>query len=523
MKYFLIIDAGTSSVRAILFDTNGVQIDVSQQTWEHISIDGVSNSMGFDFEKNWGLITRCIKNVIKSSAIDSKSIVAISATSMREGIVLFDKNGNPIWAVANIDARASVEIAQIEQNYENVEKEFYDISGQTFALGALPRLLWLKNNSREIYDRVDKICMISDWILAKLCNVIGVEPSNAGTTGIFSLKQRDWQTFMANKIGIKDDIFPPCYESGTILGTITEDMASELSLYQDCKVVSGGGDTQMGAVGLGAIKIGQTAIIGGSFWQQVVNISHKTKPPEDMSIRVNPHIVSNQSQAEGITFFSGIIMQWFIDTFCKFEKNEAKQKGISIFKLLEEQSKDVPIGSYGIVPIFSDSMKYGKWYHASPSFLNLSLDTNRCNIASMFKSIQENSCIVSSINLDKIQKFTGIKIEEIIFAGGASNANIYPQILADTTGCVVKIPKITEATALGTAIVAGVGVGVYKNLEDGIKRVVKEDRKYYPNMDNHKKYIKLKDRWESIYKQQLKLVDQKLVESMWMAPGLNLA
>jgi autoinducer 2 (AI-2) kinase len=155
MKYFLIIDAGTSSVRAILFDTNGVLIDVSQQTWEHISIDGVSNSMGFDFEKNWDLITRCIKNVIKSSAIDSKSIVAISATSMREGIVLFDKNGNPIWAVANIDARASVEIAQIEQNYENVEKEFYDISGQTFALGALPRLLWLKNNSREIYDRVD--------------------------------------------------------------------------------------------------------------------------------------------------------------------------------------------------------------------------------------------------------------------------------------------------------------------------------------------------------------------------------
>ncbi len=113
MKYLLAIDAGTGSVRAVLFDTEGNQVEVSQQEWTHLEEAGVANSMSFDFDSNWLLTKNCIKEVIENSEVNPDDILALSATSMREGIVLYDKDGKELWAVANVDARASKEVAYL--------------------------------------------------------------------------------------------------------------------------------------------------------------------------------------------------------------------------------------------------------------------------------------------------------------------------------------------------------------------------------------------------------------------------
>jgi autoinducer 2 (AI-2) kinase len=165
-------------------------------------------------------------------------------------------------------------------------------------------------------------------------------------------------------------------------------------------------------------------------------------------------------------------------------------------------------------------MKYGKWYHASPSFINLSIDADICNRASMFRSLQENACIVSAINLKKIEDFTGITVKEIVFAGGASRGALWSQILADITGCVVKIPKVTEATALGTAMSAGVGAGVYNSLVDASFQLIVWEKEYLPNRLNFDKYNIIQQKWCEIYNAQLALVDRGLTESMWKSPGL---
>jgi autoinducer 2 (AI-2) kinase len=196
---------------------------------------------------------------------------------------------------------------------------------------------------------------------------------------------------MAKKVGVKSDIFPTSLETGTVMGTVTKEASTLTGLSMSTKVVMGGGDVQLGSAGLGVVKEGQVAILGGSFWQQVVNIKSTTLPPSNMSVRVNPHVINGLSQAEGITFFSGLIMRWFRDAFCDLEKLEAKERGIDVYELLEEKAAKIPLGSNGIIPIFSDSMKYGKWYHAAPSFLNLSIDPDICNKASMFRSLQENA------------------------------------------------------------------------------------------------------------------------------------
>jgi len=520
MKYLMAIDAGTGSVRAVIFDTKGKQIAVAQEEWTHLCVESVPNSMTFDTHKNWALTVMCIKRVIQVSKIDAKDILALSATSMREGIVLYDKDGEALWAVANVDARADQEVRELKDTFEGIEEDFYKKSGQTFALGALPRILWLKNHAPHLYAKVASISMIGDWILAKLSGVIATDPSNGGTTGIFSLKKRDWDTSMAKKVGISQDIFPKVMETGTVMGEVLLALALETGLSSSTKVVMGGGDVQLGAVGLGVVKEQQVAILGGSFWQQVVNIKSDVLPPEDMSIRVNPHVVKGLSQAEGITFFSGLVMRWFRDAFCEAEKAEAKVQGIDTYTLLEAKAQEVPVGSYGIMPIFSDSMKYGKWYHASPSFINLSLDATQCNKASMFRSLEENACIVSQINLEKIQAFTDFEIKEIVFAGGASRGALWCQILADVTGCKIKVPKVTEATALGASMSAGIGAGVYKDMQSAVDALVTWDKEYLPNQIHHDIYMKISKHWEALYNTQLALVDKGLTQSMWKAPGI---
>ncbi len=519
MSYLMTVDAGTGSVRAVIFDLEGNEISISQREWIHKSENGVPNSMNFDWVEGWNKTKKCIKESIEKANIDPKEILAVTATSMREGIVLYDKEGDEIWAVANVDARAFEEVRELKEKYPSIEEEFYKISGQTFALGALPRLLWVKKNRPEIYEKTAKISMISDWVLAKLSGVIASDPSNAGTSGIFSLAKRDWEPEMAKRVGLRDDIFPPVLESGEVLGKVSFEAAKETALSTDTLVVMGGGDVQMASLGLGVVKEGDTAVIGGSFWQQVVNMDEPLVA-EDMSIRVNPHVIKGISQAEGITFFSGLVMRWFRDAFCLLEKIEAKKVGIDPYVLLEEMASRVPVGSYGIVPIFSDKMNYGKWYHAAPSFLNLSLDPTVCNKASMFRSLEENAAIVSAKNLDKISSFTKTFSKKIVFAGGASKGFLWPKILADVTGRKVKIPVVKEATSLGGAMAAGVGAGVYESMESAAKKLVKFEKIYEPDMQNHEIYKDVAKRWERAYKKQLELVDEGVLESMWKAPGL---
>ncbi len=138
----------------------------------------------------------------------------------------------------------------------------------------------------------------------------------------------------------------------------------------------------------------------------------------------------------------------------------------------------------------------------------------------MFRSLQENACIVSNINLQNIQKFSNVKINEIVFAIGASKGELWCQILADVTGKKILVPKIIEATALGAAMSAAVGAGIYENLEEATTKLIKFDKEYTPNTSNTKKYKVIQKNWQKAYKAQLKLVDKNITTSMWKAPGL---
>jgi autoinducer 2 (AI-2) kinase len=507
-QYFLVIDAGTGSIRAIVFDTMGNQVAIAQYEWDHISEEGVSGSMGFDFVQGWELVKRCIREVISKSEISINEIVAVSASSMREGIVVYDQEKNELWGVANVDSRAGKEVTHLKCNDPAMEREFYSTSGQTFALSAVPRLLWLKNNRPSLYDKAAYFTMISDWILYKLCGELASEPSNAGTAGAFSLTNRDWDKAQFTQCGLKD-LCVPILESGEVLGTISKKACDETGLDQKTLVVMGGGDVQIATAGLGANKLGDAVVLGGSFWQQVVNIPSSTILSKDMLLRVNPHVVPGMSQAEGITFFTGLVMHWFRDALA----------GGRNYGELETLASQIPVGSYGITPVFSDRMNYGEWIHASPSFVGLGLDSSKYNIGSMFRALEENACIVSAINLENIKTFSGVSPTSLTFASGASQGALWSQILADVTGLEVKVPVVKEATALGVAMACGIGAGVYKSFEEAGKNIVKIERIYQPDSANFQTYQEVKEKWIKVYSKQMELVYEGTLEPMWKAPG----
>ena len=230
-------------------------------------------------------------------------------------------------------------------------------------------------------------------------------------------------------------------------------------------------------------------------------------------------VVSAMSMREGITFFSGLVMRWFRDAFCAAEMQEAEREGIDVYALFDRKAAAVPPGSYGILPIFSDSMKYGRWYHAAPSFLNLTIDPATSNTVSMYRSLLENAAIVSAVNLERIVAFAGVEIDRLVFAGGASQSPLWAQIVADVTGYEVAIPCVTEATAFGAAMAAGVGAGVYDDMVSASEKLVSWDKTYTPDPKNKPVYDDLRSRWEAAYAAQLKLVDDGITVSMWRAPG----
>lgn len=379
-KYYLMaLDAGTGSIRAVIFDLEGNQIAVGQAEWRHLAVPDVPGSMEFDLNKNWQLACECMRQALHNAGIAPEYIAAVSACSMREGIVLYNNEGTPIWACANVDARAAREVSELKELHNNTfENKVYRTTGQTLALSAIPRLLWLAHHRSDIYRQASTITMISDWLAYMLSGELAVDPSNAGTTGLLDLTTRDWKPALLDMAGLRADILSPVKETGTLLGVVSSHAAELCGLKAGTPVVVGGGDVQLGCLGLGVVRPAQTAVLGGTFWQQVVNLAAPVTDPE-MNVRVNPHVIPGMVQAESISFFTGLTMRWFRDAFCAEEKLIAERLGIDTYTLLEEMASRVPPGSWGVMPIFSDRMRFKTWYHAAPSFINLSIDPDKCN------------------------------------------------------------------------------------------------------------------------------------------------
>lgn len=518
-KYLMTIDAGTGSVRAVIFNTEGVEIACSSREWIHEEDPRYKGAINFDVKKNWLLAIECIREVMKNSNINPNNLLGITTTSMREAFVLYDENFKEIWACANVDSRAIEETKELKNSNPSSEKEVYNLTGQTFALSSIPRLLWIKKHLPDIYSKIYRISMLNDWLVFKLSNSLGSEASNSSTTGIFNIFKNNWDNDITKKFDLKDSIFPKTYHSGELIGHVPPEIADILNIKEGTPVFTGGGDAQFGSVGIGLIHDQQAAVFGGSFWQYELNSSNPMLDKE-ARVRINSHAIDKIWQYEAIAFFPGLIMRWFRDGFCQEEKNESKKTGEDAYSLITEKVKDIPIGSNGLICTFSNIMNFISWKHASPTFTNFSFDSSKFNKYTFVRAIMENSCYVTKGHTLLVKELTGTLPEEIIFASGAAKNPLWCQMLADILNIRIKVPVVKEATALGGAILIATTLGIYPSLEEACKKMIKFESVYTPIHENVELYEKYYSKWIEVYKAQLEIADKNLVDHMWIAPGL---
>ncbi len=516
-QFVMAVDAGTGSCRAAIFDKTGNPISISQQEWTHKPLEGYPGSQIFDTKTNWKSICLCIRNSIENAGLSAADIKSVSATSMREGMVLYDENGREVWACPNADSRAPEESTNLIKS--GAAEKIYFTAGDWVSITSPPRFLWIKRHEPEVFRKIAHMGMLADWILYRLCGEFVTEPSIGSSSALFDLKDRTWSAELVELLGLNATIFPPVVSSGSTVGSVSRKASSESSLAEGTPVVVGGADTQLGLAGIGVQTPGQVSILGGTFWQQTILLD---KPLVDPKIRLRTLCGTLQGQwmLEGIGFYCGLSMRWFRDAFCQAEKEEANKLGVDAYIEMERLASSVPPGSNGVVGIFSNLMNSKRWRNASPAFLQYDItNPSTSGKKESIRALEEAAGYVSLGHLKIIESITNSKPDAVTFAGGGSKGSLWPQILSDILGVRVNVPIIKESTALGAAICAGVGAGFYESIEDGSKGLAKIEKSFEPRKKVHEIYSSLYEKWLEIYHANLRMVDDGLLNPMWVAAG----
>jgi autoinducer 2 (AI-2) kinase len=513
----LAIDAGTGSCRAILFDADGIQRGTGQREYTHVEVPGVAGSQIFDTASNWKLICACIREALDQARSGPDRVVAVSATSMREGMVLYDARGKEIWACPNVDSRASEEAAELVRS--GAAQEIYEHAGDWVSITAPARFRWIAGHEPEVFASIAHVGMLGDWILTKLSGCFVTDPSLGSSSGMFDLAARDWSERVLDLCGLERDVFPPVVESGTVVGEVTAAAARETGLNEGTPVIVGGADTQLGLVGIGVFDPGRFTVVGGSFWQHTL-VLEEPRIDGEARLRTLCHAVPGQWMMEGIGFYCGLTLRWFRDAFCEPEKEQAAGEGRDVFELLEERAATVPPGSNGVLGIFSNLMEAKRWVHASPAFIGFDIVApDRSGKKECFRAIEEAAAYVSLGHLRIAEEISGYHVEEAVFTGGASKGALWAQILADVLGLPVRLPVVRESTALGAAIYAGLGAGIYNDLRGVAGGVVRFEREVEPDEGAHRTYDELYHRWLDVYAHSLALSETGAVRPLWRAAG----
>jgi autoinducer 2 (AI-2) kinase len=213
-------------------------------------------------------------------------------------------------------------------------------------------------------------------------------------------------------------------------------------------------------------------------------------------------------------------MRWFRDAFCELEREQGAREGVDVYAVLERKAADIPPGAHGVFGIFSNLMQASRWVHASPGFVGFDVSApERAGRSECFRAIEESAAYVSRGHLGIVREVAGIDVDEVVLTPGAAKGFLWPQILADTLGLPVRIPLVKESTALGAAVYAGVGAGLYADAATAAAELARFERRIEPHPPAVAAYADLYEQWLELYRRSLELSEAGLVRPLWRAAG----
>lgn len=491
MKYLLAHDLGTSGDKVTLFTTEGALVKSCVKSYPVHWYNDVWAEQ--DPEDWFGAVCESTREIVQD--IDPRDILGVSFSGQMMGCVCVDETGNVLHDAIIWADRRAVE----EENFILTKmdpKIFYNITGhRPSASNSMAKLLWLKNNQPEIYHKTYKMLNAKDYILFRLTGAMVTDFSDASGTNLLDINTLTWSTEIADAVGLSLDKMPELKRSTDIIGTISEELSAITGLAIGTSIVCGGGDGSMAALGACCINPGDGfTTVGTSAWNALT-----TEAPildETMRVFNFAHIIPGKYVPCGTMQTAGAAVSWMVKELGKSQSLEAKENNINVYTIINRMVEATPVGSNGIVFLpYLLGERSPRWNNeVRGCFIGLKMDSKQEEI---FRSVFEGV----AMNLELIYKiFTEhVKLDHIVMTGGGATSSIWCQIFADLYNTEIQIPNyIEEATSIGAAVTAGVGVGVYKDFEC-IHEFIKIQKTYNPIPENVERYNQLKPIFDSSY------------------------
>jgi len=490
--YTLGLDIGTTNCKAILVDDEG-KVKAFHSSEEYSVIRPKPGWAEENPRDWWHAVKRVVREVIASSGVNPEDIEAIGVSSMEEGVVPLDKDGEPLYnCMIWQDTRTKEQEAWVLEHVDFFT--VLKITGLPITyLWSAEKVLWLKQHHPEVYERTYKFMQPKDFINFKLTGEYTTDWSIAGHTQLFDIVRRKWSEELMEQHGISPDKWPEVKESTEVIGELTGEAATELGLSRGTKVIAGAGDQEGGVVGAGAVRAGEALESAGT--ASVLNIV-LSKPVFDFRATVFCHPYRDLWIMELYPPPSGQMFQWLKSNFGRFEEKASKVIGVSPYKIMDLEAEKSPPGSNGLLalPLFVGKVTSEINPSAKAVVFGLDFDHTRSDF---IRALIEGTAFELKEILDFVKEELKIDVDELKVSGGVANSRIWREIRADITGRKILLPKVTETTVFGDALLAGVGSGLYS--AEQAASMVEVSERLEPKRESHKVYLKVYEVYRKVY------------------------
>ena len=466
------LDVGTSVIKAVVFDLEGTELAVASE-----AVEVRSPQPGWveqDMEDVWTAAAGSIAAVL--AEVDGPAeVAAVAVAGQGDGAWMIDADGAPV-APAPLwnDGRASGVIDRWLDG--DVLSGIFKRGGTVLWPGSQAALLaWFDEHDPEILERATTVFCSKDWVRYRLTGIIGTDETD-GSIPFMDLAARAIDDGQLELLGLADyrELLPPVSPSHEVIGAVSAEAARVTGLRPGTPVVAGLLDVAASALGVGAVEAGQAMVILGTTAIAAVVMDRPVFEPVDIGASACHAPPGRWLRALG-TMAGTPNVDWYLEAMAGGLRVEAERTGRDVFELLEERIASAPPGAGGVVyhPYLLGERVPFLAPEARGAFFGLSMATSEADLA---RAVSEGVAYAVRHCLEAI----GVPVREVRLSGGGARSETWAGILADVTGATMTVASGSQFGALGAAMAAGVGVGLYPDFAGAVERCVREARVHEP-------------------------------------------
>lgn len=485
-KYLIGIDVGTTGAKTSIFNFEGTVVGSGYR--EYVCTYPKPNWVEQDPELLVNSVMEATKDALKTSSINPSEIASIGLSAQRCSAVFIDENGLPLKMISWQDNRTSKEVEQIREKI--TAEEYYKITGLPLnTTWMLSKIMWLRNNEPDLWAKVYKVVQVHDFVLKALgAERYYVDEPDACFFGVWNTDKMSWDNNMMQLFDISPGLLPEVKPSGTQIGVTSKEVSEKTGLAEGTPLCVGAGDQNCATVGAGIVKGGNVSVSIGTGGMAIAFLDKPYRDPAGQSMVTN-HAIHGRWQLEGYQAGAAGVFRWFRDEIATLEKTVANEKGEDVFERINKLIENTPVGAKGLVFLpYLASATAPRWNSsARGTLIGLTFAHDRGCLARAFMegiTMEQKDIIEAMLT-------TGVEVKAARIMGGATKSELWNQMQADMYNLPVETLKVTDAAVLGAAILAGVGVGVFSSVENGVEKMVSVNKQYMPIAENVKIYSDL--------------------------------